>query len=299
MEIRQLEMFLAVMESGSVRRAAQQVFLTPGAVSMQLAHLAEELQTELFVRSHRQFLPTPAAMRLAEQARILLHNVRQIEQEFGSDPLLDSRPFRFATGTTSLIHSLARPLRVMRTRYPKTEIQVTVSATEEMVAGLLARRFDLAIISLPYPESGLAGLHIVPLFQEEMLVLRPAPRLVRERSVTAIKAAEMTGASFILYPKTSNMRTIIEGQFRDLGISPRVILEADDTEAIKALVGAGFGYSVLPEFALRGRPHFFHMCRVAGRRLIRTQALAMLKTDFPRPLTRSIAAFLQGALGKR
>lgn len=299
MEIRQLEMFLAVMETGSVRRAAQKVFLTPGAVSMQLQHLAEELQTELFVRSHRQFLPTPAANRLAEQARHLLHNVRQIEQEFGSDPLLDTRPFRFAAGTTSLIHSLGRPLRVMRSRYPKTEMHVTVASTEEMVSGLADRRFDLALISLPYPESGLARLDILPLFDEEMLVLRPSPRHVPERSVMRVRPAEMAGAPFILYPKSSNMRVIIEGFFRDLAISPRVILEADDTEAIKALVGAGFGYSVLPEFALRGHPRFFQTCRVPGRRLIRTQALAMLKTDFPRPLTRSIAAFLQGALGKR
>ena len=60
MDIHQLELFLAVLEHSSVTRAAEKVYLTPGAVSMQLHRLSEELHTELFVRSHRRFLPTPA-----------------------------------------------------------------------------------------------------------------------------------------------------------------------------------------------------------------------------------------------
>src|SRR5262245_44532183 len=98
MEIRQLELFLAVLDSGSVPLPAERVYLSPGAVSMQLHQLATELRTELFVRSGRRFLPTPAAVRLADQARGVLKQVRQIEQEFEADPSNDTRPFHFATG---------------------------------------------------------------------------------------------------------------------------------------------------------------------------------------------------------
>ena len=73
-------------------------------------------------------------------------------------------------------------------------------------------------------------------------------------------------------------------------------MEADDTEAIKRLVESGFGYSMLPEFALRAKPRFFETFRVAGRRLARTQALAMAKTEYPRALTRSIATFLEAQI---
>ncbi len=73
-------------------------------------------------------------------------------------------------------------------------------------------------------------------------------------------------------------------------------MEADDTEAIKRLVESGFGYSMLPEFALRPKPRLFQVFRVAGRRLARTQALAMAKTEYPRALTRSIAAFLEAQI---
>jgi DNA-binding transcriptional LysR family regulator len=89
---------------------------------------------------------------------------------------------------------------------------------------------------------------------------------------------------------------MIDRFFAELGISPRVIMEADDTEAIKRLVEAGFGYSILPQFALRARGSHFQTLRVPGHRLIREQALAMPKTEYPRALTNAIAEFLRGVL---
>jgi DNA-binding transcriptional LysR family regulator len=73
-------------------------------------------------------------------------------------------------------------------------------------------------------------------------------------------------------------------------------MEADDTEAIKRLVESGFGYSILPEHALRQRTRFFQTYRVEGHPLKRTLALAMVKTDYPRKLTESIAESLQKIL---
>ena len=73
-------------------------------------------------------------------------------------------------------------------------------------------------------------------------------------------------------------------------------MEADDTEAIKRLVEAGFGYSILPQFALRGRGVRFQTLRVPDHRLIRQQALAMAQTEYPRALTTAIADFLQSTL---
>ncbi len=61
MDIHQLKLFLAVMESSSMTHAAQQFHLSPGAVSLQLHSLAEELHAELFVRSGKRLVATPAA----------------------------------------------------------------------------------------------------------------------------------------------------------------------------------------------------------------------------------------------
>src|SRR2546422_7656593 len=219
MDIHQLELFLAVMDSPSMTRAAEKIHLPPGAVSLQLHKLADELQTDLFVRSGKRLIPTPAALRLAELAKQVVTMMGHIQQTFENDLTKDVRPFHFATGVTTLIHQLGAPLRQLRKRYPNAEIRVTVGVTEEMVAGLLERRFDLALISLPVSE---ANLKLIPLFEEELLIVRPSANKVGSGHISSMRASA------------------------------------------KRLVESGFGYSILPEHALRGRWHSFQKFRIPG-----------------------------------
>lgn len=293
MEIRQIEVFLAVMEHSTVTLAAQKLHLSPGAVSLQLHNLARELRTQLFVRSGKRIVPTREAFRLAEHGSAVMKKIREIEQDFEGFPATDSRPFHFATGATTLIYRLGRPLRLLRKKFPRADVHVTVAATEGIAAGLLDHRFDLGLISLPWEQPRLT---ILPLYEEELLVIRPSPDRVEDTSVATVRPSELATVPFLLFPVGSNMRTMIDGFFRDLGIAPRVAMEADDTEAIKRLVESGFGYSILPQFALSGRGQRFHKLRIAGRRLVRQQALAMPKTEYPRSLTAEIAEFLRGSL---
>src|SRR5207248_10441681 len=293
MDVHQLELFLAVMDSPSMTRAAEKIHLSPGAVSLQLHNLAEELHTELFVRRGKRLIPTPAALRLAERAKEVVKLMGHIQQEFENDVTKDMRPLHFATGVTTLIYQLGRPLRQLRKRFPNAEIRVTVGATEEMVAGLLDRRFDLALISLPVPED---NLRIIPLFDEELLIVRPSANKVGSGHVSSMRALELAGVPFLLYPKRSNVRLVIDRFFNEIGVTPHVLMEADDTEAIKRLVESGFGYSILPEHALRRRSHFFQKFRIEGHRLKRSLALATARTECPRKLTESIASFLRTTL---
>jgi DNA-binding transcriptional LysR family regulator len=108
-----------------------------------------------------------------------------------------------------------------------------------------------------------------------------------------MQVAELADASFLLYPKHSNMRRVIDQFFRELNVVPRVTMEADDTEAIKRLVESGFGYSILPVHALHDQTRFFETFRVEGHRLNRSLALAMVRTEYPRKLTESVAEFLR------
>jgi DNA-binding transcriptional LysR family regulator len=293
MDIHQLELFLAVMESPSMTRAAEKVFLSPGAVSLQLHNLADELHTELFVRSGKRLIPTPAAVRLAEHAKDLIKRMGQIKQEFENDLATDTRPFHFATGVTTLIYQLGKPLRQLRKQYPKAEIRVSVNVTEETVAGLHDRRFDLGLISLPVPEE---NLKIIPLFDEELMIVRPSSSKVRGHQTGSVRVAELTRVPFLLYPRGTVLRVLIDHFFKDIGVSPKVVMEAEDTEAIKRLVESGFGYSILPEHALRRRTGFFQTFRVDGHPITRSLALAMVQTDYPRKLTVSIAESLRTML---
>ncbi len=293
MDLRQMEVFLAVLENSTVTQTAQRLNVTPGAVSLQLQSLAQELRTDLFVREGRRIVPTPQAHRFAEHARQVMKKIREIEQDFADLAAADQRPFHFASGATTLIYRLGGPLRSLRRRFPHADVHVTVGATERIVDGLLNHRFDLGLVSLPVTQP---GLKIIPLYDEELLAIRPVHDGRADSSVATVHPEELARAGFLLFPQESNMRGMIDRFFKELGIAPRVTMEADDVEAIKRMVEAGFGYSILPQYALGGRGRRFQKLRVAGRRLVRKQALAMSQSGYPRALTVAVAELIEGAL---
>lgn len=295
MDLRQIEVFLAVLENSTVTQTAHRLNVTPGAVTLQLQSLAQELRTDLFVRSGRRIVPTPQARRLAEHVREVMKKIGEIEQDFGGSAAEDQRPFHFACGATTLIYRMGGPLRSLRKRFPQADVHVTVAATERIVDGLLNRRFDLGLVSLPVAQP---SLKIVPLFDEELLVIRPAHDGPADGGVARVQPAELARARFLLFPKDSNMRAMIDRYFKELEIAPHVSMEADDVEVIKRMVEAGFGYSILPQYALAGRGRRFQKLRVPGRRLVRRQALAMAQTAYPRALTAAVAKLIEAALAK-
>lgn len=293
MEIYQLELFLAVVGAESLTQAARDRGLSAGAVSQQLAKLSAEIGVVLMARAGRGLVLTPEGEQFADRARHLLKEVDELRHSFGGDAELDTSPFHFATGATTLIHGLSRPLRALRRRYRRAEIRLTVANTEEMVEGLLKRRFDLALISLPVEDE---RLNLTPLYQEELLLLRNSDKALSGWRVGSVKRKDLNSEPFILYPPESNMRQLIDQHFHSLSVTPRVSMEAADTEVILRMVEAGFGQSILPEYALRRSPRFFKAMRVEGARLFRRQALASLRSAYSRPLTHAIAKFLQASL---
>ena len=294
MDARQLEIFLAVLDSITMTRAAEQVHLSPAAVSVQMRTLADELNVDLFVRAGKRLIPTAAARRLEQQARRVVHDMRSIKESFSHhDAQKDDRPFHFASGATTLIYRLAEPLRLLRARFPSIDLRVSVLATEEMVAGVLSGEFDLALISLPvsHPQ-----LHIVPIFDEELMILAPSSKRTQGAKIKTIHSDILDDAPMVLFPPHSNMRKMIDAFFQKLHVNPRVIMEAADTEVIKCMVESGFGYSVLPAFALINSQGFFQTLRVKNGQLVRQQAPAMSVTSHARPLTAAVTGFLKQSL---
>lgn len=296
MDLRQLEVFLGVIEHGTVTRAAEKLYVSPGAVSLQLKNLAAELKTELFVRSGKNIVPTADAHRLAAHAREVLKKTREIRQEFEKSPDHDRHSFHLATSATTLIYRMGPPLRLVRRRFPDADVHITVAPTEKIVAGLLDRAYDLGVISLPLDNP---DLNILPLFEEELLIIRPKHESSAGSTIETVKASELADVPFLLFPPESNMRVLIDRFFAELGIHPRVTMEADDTEVIKRMVEAGFGYSILPQYALAGRGVRFQKLRVAGKRITRRQALATARTLYPRGLTGEITRMLHTALTRQ
>lgn len=290
MDLRQLRMFQAVVEQGGIPPAARTLYLSPAAVSLQMKALGDELNVELFLRDGRRLVPTPAARRLLERVHGVLDAVHALEDEFQGGPHGDTLPLVFATGLTTLVYQLGPVVRALRRQFPANEVRVVVGTTEQMVAGLAAGTYDIALVSLPvhHPQ-----IDVTPLFEEELLLVVPPGKKGRGR---AMRPADLARLPLMLYPQVSNMRQLIDRFLAGHGIRPNVIMENDNTEALKRLVEAGFGASILPERALRERGRRFHTVRIGTRPLMRTLALAVRRTHRPRPVIAQAGALLAGLL---
>jgi len=140
------------------------------------------------------------------------------------------------------------------------------------------------------------NLKIIPLFNEELLIAAPSTNKARRGHISSMRAADLANVPFLLYPRGTVLRVLIDRFFKEISVSPQVVMEAEDTEAIKRLVESGFGYSIIPEHALRQRTPFVQTYRVDGHPITRGLALAMVRTDYPRKLTVSIAESLRAML---
>jgi DNA-binding transcriptional LysR family regulator len=291
MDLRQLQMFEAVLATTSITKAAERLFVTPSAVSLQLKLLSGELHADLFVRRGKRLAPTPAAVRLSHYTRDMFALVGEIRRDFGNQT--DGQPFVIGTGLTTLLYQMSEPIRLLRREYPDTEIRIITGSTEDIVLGLRTRAMDLGIVSLPARAD---GLHLTPLFEEELVLV--VCRSLYPGDAPDVPPADIAALPLIVYPKGSNTRANIDQFLRGLGIAAHVSMELDNAEAIKRLVESGYGASFLPANCIRDASPALRKLHVRGARLMRQLAIAVSETKYPRKLTGSISAFLRQALDR-
>jgi DNA-binding transcriptional LysR family regulator len=230
---------------------------------------------------------------MQEHLGALMDMLHTIREDFPLDAACDSRPFVLGTGPTTLIYQLREPLSHLRRQFPRNEILVHVAPTQDIICGLEWKQIDLGIVSLPVDAP---TLQLTPLFKEEMLVLMNA-RAAR-RHGKSLSLRDLINVPMILYSRGSSTRTLIDAMMQKHRLSLQVTMEADDTEAIKKLVEAGFGASILPEKALQNSP-LIRTFRIRGERLYREIAFATPVNAHPRRLTTAIADYLKKWLSAR
>lgn len=278
------------MATLSMTEAAKRVYLSPAAVSLQMKRLSDELGADLFTRVGNKLVPTSAAIRMHQHLGALMDMLHTIREDFPLDAACDSRPFVLGTGPTTLIYQLREPLSHLRKQFPRNEILVHVAPTQDIIYELEWKQIDLGIVSLPVDAP---TVRLMPLFKEEMHVLMNAN--VAPKRCRSISLKDLANIPMILYSRGSSTRTLIDAMMQKNKLSLRVTMEADDTEAIKKLVEAGFGASILPEKALHNSP-LLRTFTIQGEQLYREIAFATPVNAHPRKLTTAITEYLKKRL---
>ena len=291
MKLHALSTLSAVVAQGSFAAAAEQVSLTPSAVSLQMKQLEAYFGRALFDRSGRSVRPTAFAQELA----------RTVDRAIAEIEALRNPAERAPTGrvrlgiTDSAQTTLLPPAFADLQRHASgIELQLERGHTPDLLEALKANRIDLAVLIRP-PTGGSSRLLWTDLLQEAMVLVVPRAlpaaspvRLLREQPWIRFDRRLMAGQ--------------VAARFVD-GLVPQrqALVDVPGIDAIVAMVGAGIGVSVLPPL----RPEHLHAHAVREVSLgadapVRRMALVRRKAEGDKRVLDLVqAAFVRAAEGLR
>lgn len=241
MDLRQLEILCAIAETGTFTGAGEKLHVSQSAISRQVLLLEDELREPLFIRQGRGAIPTRAGQTLIQLGKRLLEDltatVGQIRDE--RDELHGT--LRIAGGMTVCLYVFPQLLKAFRRAHPRVEIKLITGATPRLVRQLRTGLADVALLTMPIEEPSFV---VVPALKEElMLVMHPGHALAAKRRVSA---KDLAMEPWVLFEPHSNTRRTIDRFFTRVGIEPRVVLDTENVEILKALVASGMGLSIIP-----------------------------------------------------
>lgn len=241
--LRQLEVFTAIASTGTVKAAAERLFLTQPAVSMALAQLERQLETPLFNRERGRLYLSLEGKALLPQAQEIIERVHDFERHaMGSENGLRGE-LRLGSSNTIGNYLVGDLLGEFIQRHPQVSLHLRVENTRDIIQDLLDHELDVACIEGPvnHPQ-----LELLP-WRDDMLSVYAAPGNPLTKAIE-LTPEDFRDAKWILREPGSAMRTMAEQALTSL---PRgqIFLELGQVEAIQQAVIADLGISWLPDVA--------------------------------------------------
>lgn len=241
---RQLRLFLALAETGSVSGAARVMHVTQPTASMQLREVAEAVGMPLFEVVSRRVHLTEAGLELARTARAMVAEWEAFGQQMDGLKGLTRGRLRVAVVSTAK-YFIPRLLGSFCAAHPEIEVSLEVLNRDGVVARLREKLDDLSIMSMPPADLDLVDEVFLP--NPLWLVAAADHPLARRRR---LDLADLRDERFVLREPGSGTRMAADAHFKGQRFSPRVRLELGSNEALKQAVAARMGLSVLSAHAL-------------------------------------------------
>ncbi len=243
--LRQLRVFESAARHLSLTRAAEELHLTPPAVSIQVRQLEGHAGAELFERVGRGLRLTQAGAEVLAHARGILAHIRSAEEAIGGLESVE-RGLLDAAVINAGDYFFPWLVAAFRRRHPGVRARITVCNRDEVLERLAAHEVDLGVMSHPPTEPGFAATAFAP--HPHVIVAAPGHRLASRRAI----ALETVAREPLLTRESgSATRLALDQAFAEAGLVPRVDMEIASNETIKQAVAAGFGVGFLSAHAVR------------------------------------------------
>ncbi|WP_298272317.1 selenium metabolism-associated LysR family transcriptional regulator [Geobacter sp.] len=265
MNLKQLEVFLAVADSGSFSRGAEATFITQSTVSQHIAALENELGVKLLDRTSRGALLTEGGKLFLEHARRVVSDTREIERTMRRFRGVEEAALRVGGSTIPGDYLIPESLPHFFDRYPGISLTLLQGDSRETVNRLIREEIEIGVVGSRFEEEGIT---FTPFGRDEIrLVARPDHPLA---GGGAVAPAELGGLEFIVREAGSGTGRAVAEALRAAGILPeslRVRACLGSTEAVKRAVAGGLGVAFLSEISIRRELARGELAVIAVRKL--------------------------------
>lgn len=243
MELKQLHYFMEVAKREHISEAAADLHVAQSAISRQIANLEAELGVKLFVREGRNIKLTPIGAIFFDHTKTAMkaieHATKQVEEYL--DP--DRGQIRIGFPTSLANHSLPTVISSFKNQHPNVDFHLRQGSYQYLIDSVKKREIDLAFLGPVPREDPDIDSHI--LFTENISALIPDNHPLAERDQLLL--SDLKNDSFVLFPEGYILRDIAMNACKQAGFTPNVSSEGVDLDAIKGLVSAGMGVTLLPD----------------------------------------------------
>jgi DNA-binding transcriptional LysR family regulator len=247
MRVEQLQAFLAVAETGSFQKAAQQCGVTQSAISRQIQGLEADLGAPLFHRTTQAKL-TIAGDRLLPRARKICQEWKNAQEDI-RDLLAGKQPELCVAAIHSICSYHLPPILQQFCRdYPDVQLRVTALGSDRSLKVLKDGLVDLAIVMNNRFLTASPDLVMQVLYEEPIKVLVAATHPLAHYK--AVPWAELTQYPQVVFKDGYGMQRIVQEQFERRGATLRAVLELNTPDAFRGVVRQGELVALLPETAL-------------------------------------------------
>ena len=240
-----LKVFRAVAEHRNFRKAAERLFLTQPAVTLQVKALESDLGVRVFDRTGGRITLTHQGSLLLEYANQLASLAAEAEQKLGCSEGSVTGELALGASTTIAQYVLPRLLGAFQNEYPKIQFSLQSGNTSEVVRWLLEGRVALGLIEGPARER---GVRTEPFMEDELVLITP-PGFDSDR----LAPAQFLATNLLLREQGSGSRRVVELALENADFKLKAfkkIMELDSTEAIKSAVEAGLGVGFVSRWAI-------------------------------------------------
>jgi DNA-binding transcriptional LysR family regulator len=245
MELRQLQMFVALAEELNFTRTAERLHTVQSNVTSHVRHLEQELGVQLFDRYPRRLVLTDAGARFLPYAQRVLATVEEAGRamRFGEEP---AGPLRIGAPESILTYRLPLALRRFRQRHPHVTLLLRPCVDWPLAAPLQSGKFDFAIrLADTVGDKMLNSRRIGP---ERVVLVAASKHPLTQR--TTVRPRDLSGEHLLLTEEGCAYRKKFERILAARGVKPQGVGEFASVEAIKQCAILGMGIALLPEIAV-------------------------------------------------